>query len=80
LQPVAQRLCPAVTQALRWLEDQGLQARMTGSGSAVFAKMPQEKHLLPAPAGWQVRECGNLAVHPLVGWAASDDFGGETVS
>ena len=75
LQPVAQKLCPAVTQALRWLGDQGLQARMTGSGSAVFAQMPQEKALLPAPAGWQVRQCGNLAVHPLSGWAASDDFG-----
>jgi 4-diphosphocytidyl-2-C-methyl-D-erythritol kinase len=75
LQPVAQRLCPAVTQALRWLDDQGLQARMTGSGSAVFAQMPQEKALLPAPAGWQVRQCGNLAVHPLSGWATSDEFG-----
>jgi 4-diphosphocytidyl-2-C-methyl-D-erythritol kinase len=75
LQPVAQRLCPAVSQALRWLEDQGLQARMTGSGSAVFAQMSQEKALLPAPSGWQVRQCGNLAVHPLTGWAASDDFG-----
>ena len=75
LQPVAQGLCPAVTQALKWLGDQGLQARMTGSGSAVFAQMPQDKALLPAPAGWQVRQCGNLAVHPLSGWAASDDFG-----
>lgn len=77
LQPVAQRLCPAVTLAIEWLGDQGLQARMTGSGSAVFAQMTQEKSLPPAPAGWQVRECGNLAVHPLVGWAASDDFGGR---
>ena len=76
LQPVAQRLCPAVTQALQWLGDQGLEARMTGSGSAVFARMTQEKSLLPAPSGWQVRECTNLAVHPLSGWAASDDFGG----
>lgn len=75
LQPVAQRLCPAVTQALEWLRDQGLAPRMTGSGSAVFAQMPQGKSLLSAPAGWQVRECGNLAVHPLCGWAASDDFG-----
>ncbi len=76
LQPVAQRHCPAVTQALQWLGDQGLQARMTGSGSAVFAQITQENALLPAPAGWQVRECMNLAVHPLMGWAASDDFGG----
>ena len=73
LQPVAQRLCPAVTQALQWLASQGLQGRMTGSGSAVFAQMPQDKVLQPAPAGWQVRVCGNLDVHPLVGWAPSDD-------
>ncbi|MCA0212926.1 MAG: 4-(cytidine 5'-diphospho)-2-C-methyl-D-erythritol kinase [Proteobacteria bacterium] len=73
LQPVAQRLCPAVTQALQWLSSQGLQGRMTGSGSAVFAQMPQDKVLQPAPAGWQVRVCGNLDVHPLVGWAPSDD-------
>ena len=73
LQPVAQRLCPAVTDAIEWLGDQGLKARMTGSGSSVFAKMPQGPHeaeLLEAPAGWQVRQCSNLAVHPLVGWAA----------
>lgn len=73
LQPVAQRLCPAVTQALQWLASQGLQGRMTGSGSAVFAQMPQDKVLHAAPAGWQVRVCGNLDVHPLVGWAPSDD-------
>ena len=34
LQPVAQRLCPGVAQALEWLGSQGLQGRMTGSGSA----------------------------------------------
>jgi len=70
LQPVAQRLCPTITQAIQWLGDQGLQARMTGSGSSVFAAMPHEAELAPAPTGWQVRKCSNLAVHPLVGWAA----------
>ncbi len=73
LQLVAQRLCPAVTQALKWLASQGLQGRMTGSGSAVFAQMPQDLVLRPASAGWQARACGNLDVHPLVGWAPSDD-------
>jgi 4-diphosphocytidyl-2-C-methyl-D-erythritol kinase len=73
LQSVAQRLCPAVTQALEWLESQGLQGRMTGSGSAVFAQMQQDLVLQPAPAGWDARICGNLDVHPLVGWAPSDD-------
>jgi 4-diphosphocytidyl-2-C-methyl-D-erythritol kinase len=70
LQPVAQRLCPAVTAAIEWLGHQGLEARMTGSGSSVFAAMPHEAELAEAPQGWQVRKCSNLAVHPLVGWAA----------
>lgn len=73
LQPVAQRLCPDVAQALEWLGSQGLAGRMTGSGSAVFALLPQGKGLQAAAAGWQVRECGNLEAHPLVGWAPSDD-------
>jgi 4-diphosphocytidyl-2-C-methyl-D-erythritol kinase len=72
LQPVAQRLCPAVSEAIEWLGAQGLKARMTGSGSSVFAKMPQgpqKAELAEAPTGWQVRQCNNLAVHPLWGWA-----------
>lgn len=77
LQPVAQRLCAGVTQALEWLGSQGLAGRMTGSGSAVFAKLPQgwgeNQALQAAPAGWRVRICGNLEAHPLVGWAPSDD-------
>ncbi|WP_077001592.1 4-(cytidine 5'-diphospho)-2-C-methyl-D-erythritol kinase [Variovorax sp. KK3] len=70
LQPVAERLCPAVTDAIRWLGTQGLQARMTGSGSSVFAVMPQNAELEQPPSGWQVRKCSNLGSHPLVGWAA----------
>ncbi|MBT2322892.1 4-(cytidine 5'-diphospho)-2-C-methyl-D-erythritol kinase [Variovorax paradoxus] len=69
LQPVAERLCPAVTEAIEWLGHQGFKARMTGSGSSVFAAMPHEAELAEAPSGWQVRKCSNLAVHPLVGWA-----------
>ena len=73
LQEVAQRLCPGVGEALKWLGSQGLAARMTGSGSAVFALTEPGIALQPAPAGWQVRECSNLEVHPLSGWAPSDD-------
>jgi len=80
LQPVAQRLCPAVTQAIEWLGTKGLKARMTGSGSAVFAPVAsaasaaelQETDLSDAPQGWSVRHCRNLSVHPLAGWAGSD--------
>jgi len=75
LQPVAQRLCPAVGAAIDWLDRQhvGQGARMTGSGSSVFTALPPNAgriELAQAPEGWQVRECSNLAVHPLVGWAA----------
>jgi 4-diphosphocytidyl-2-C-methyl-D-erythritol kinase len=73
LQPVAQRLCPGVTQALEWLASRGLQGRMTGSGSAVFAQMLHEADLSDAPRDWTVQECNNLDVHPLLGWAPSDD-------
>jgi 4-diphosphocytidyl-2-C-methyl-D-erythritol kinase len=73
LQPVAQRLCRGVTQAIEWLGSQGLQGRMTGSGSAVFAPLPAGQDLQAAPVGWAVRECGNVEVHPLAGWAPSDD-------
>ncbi len=68
LQPVAQRLCPAVVDAIEWLGDQGLEARMTGSGSAVFAAMPHDVELRDPPGDWQVRKCSNLAAHPLVDW------------
>ena len=73
LQPVAQALCPQVTQAIEWLRDRGLQARMTGSGSAVFAQMSHEVDLNNAPKGWQVKACGNLMIHPLAGWASDEN-------
>ena len=76
LQPVAQRLCPEVDEALQWLGAQGLDARMTGSGSAVYALLAPGKQLETpegARAGWQVRECSSVEVHPLAGWATSDD-------
>ncbi|AMM25383.1 4-(cytidine 5'-diphospho)-2-C-methyl-D-erythritol kinase [Variovorax sp. PAMC 28711] len=68
LQPVAQRLCPAVSVAIDWLGTQGLAARMTGSGSAVFAVMPRDVELDDPPEDWQVRKCSNMAAHPLVDW------------
>ena len=75
LQPVAQRLCPGVTQALNWLETHQLQGRMTGSGSAVFAQVQHPLDLAKvqesAPEHWQVRLCSNLGAHPLAGWATA---------
>ena len=69
LQAVAQRLCPDVDHAIAWLSSKGLQARMTGSGSAVFAHLPHEVDLSDAPDAFQVKVCSNVGVHPLRGWA-----------
>lgn len=72
LQPVAQQLCPLITQSLDWLQKQGLQGRMTGSGSAVFARIPHDLlHHMPTPTppdGWIAKKCSNLEIHPLAGW------------
>lgn len=76
LQPVAEKLCPGVTQALEWLESHGLKGRMTGSGSAVFAQMLHDMDIQDAPDALDVRLCCSLDAHPLLGWAASDDFVG----
>lgn len=73
LQPVAQALCPDVTKAIEWLRSRGLQARMTGSGSAVFAQISDAVDLSGAPEGWQVKACENLMIHPLAGWASDEN-------
>ena len=72
LQPVAQALCPEITEALEWLGSYGLSPRMTGSGSAVFAQLLSGVLIESAPHHWQMRICSNMAVHPQAGWAASE--------
>jgi 4-diphosphocytidyl-2-C-methyl-D-erythritol kinase len=72
LQPVAQALCPEISEAIQWLGSFGLSPRMTGSGSAVFARLPDGVLIDSAPNNWQMRICSNLAVHPQSGWAASE--------
>ncbi len=83
LQPVAQRLCPQISDAIAWLESASLaflvKGRMTGSGSAVFAQVPRGTDLTQMPQvpatwqNWKIQMCGNLEVHPQKGWASSDD-------
>jgi 4-diphosphocytidyl-2-C-methyl-D-erythritol kinase len=84
LQPVAQRLCPQISEAIGWLDSARLasavvKGRMTGSGSAVFAQVPRSTDLSQMPQvpatwqNWKVQMCGNLEVHPQKGWASSDD-------
>ena len=68
LQPVAQALCPDVGHCIQWLQSHGLQGRMTGSGTAVFAQLPQAMNPADAPGDWTVRECSNMDAHPLLDW------------
>jgi 4-diphosphocytidyl-2-C-methyl-D-erythritol kinase len=79
LQGPAEERCPEVAQAARLLSAQYGNSRMTGSGSAVFARAGTiESPLANIPAhatqvlepGWVGRMCRSLLVHPLRDWAA----------
>lgn len=75
LQAAAEDHCPEVAQAARWLEARYGNSRMSGSGSAVFARAGAG--VQPAatwgeddlPPRWVGRLCRSLDHHPLVGWA-----------
>jgi len=74
LQPPAQARCAEVAQAAQWLESTFGNSRMTGSGSAVFARVdsgfpPGATGLEAMPSGWAGRLCRGLLHHPLLGWA-----------
>jgi len=74
LQAAAEALCPEVSRAVAGLHAAFGNSRMTGSGSAVFARagngaapsaaMPSEW-----PEGWSSRMCRSLERHPLASWA-----------
>ena len=70
LQSVAEGLQPEVMKVRNWLESFKLHARMTGSGSAVFAPMTQTIDLNSAPNTWQIKICKNLESHPLLSWVS----------
>jgi 4-diphosphocytidyl-2-C-methyl-D-erythritol kinase len=75
LQPPAEEICPAVAEVARWLEQRFGNSRMTGSGSAVFARagagdLPTATLPAALPAGWEGRMCRSLQAHPLLEWAA----------
>ena len=79
LQPPAEAHSDEVAQAAKLLEARFGNSRMTGSGSAVFARAgkvsgtdswPLATIPLDLPAGWAGRMCRSLERHPLFGWAA----------
>lgn len=80
LQPAAENLSSEVQDALALMSKQFGNARMTGSGAAVFSVLAGAGEdgkddqslatLLQAqPEGWTGRICRSLAQHPLAGWA-----------
>ena len=75
LQPPAEAVCPEVAQAASVLNERFGNSRMSGSGSAVFARAgmferPVAQIPENLPPGWVARMCRSLQQHPLVGWAA----------
>lgn len=75
LQAAAAGLCPEVDQAATALSAVFGNSRMTGSGSAVFARAglglaPEAQMPGEWPAGWTARMCRSLVRHPLAGWAS----------
>ena len=83
LQPPAEAVGGDIVEVGRWLTARFGNSRMTGSGSAVFARAGTRTHkeddgtdlppsaTLPQvlPAGWVGRMCRSLARHPLEDWA-----------
>lgn len=75
LQAVAVAQCAEVGQAADWLQARFGNSRMSGSGSAVFARAGTGDRPLATwgehqlPARWVGRMCRSLAVHPLAHWA-----------
>jgi 4-diphosphocytidyl-2-C-methyl-D-erythritol kinase len=71
LEPVARRRFPEIDQALTHLQRHG-PARMTGSGSAVFAPMSSSDEARNAVAEcvlqWQRWAVRGLSEHPLAAW------------
>jgi 4-diphosphocytidyl-2-C-methyl-D-erythritol kinase len=76
LQAAAEGLCPEVRSAAAALQRTFGNSRMTGSGSAVFARAgsglaPSAAMPSDWPSGWSGRMCRSLERHPLAGWAGS---------
>jgi 4-diphosphocytidyl-2-C-methyl-D-erythritol kinase len=74
MQRAAEAECAEVVEAAAMLQARFGNSRMTGSGSAVFARAgagaePSAEMPSAIPAGWVGRMCRSLDVHPLVGWA-----------
>ena len=78
LEPAASSLSAEVGEGLALWRGAFGSARMTGSGSAIFAPVGgADASLPPLPAGWRARVCRSMAVHPLLGWAGGKEEEGK---
>jgi 4-diphosphocytidyl-2-C-methyl-D-erythritol kinase len=75
LQAVAELHCVEVGQAAQWLQARFGNSRMSGSGSAVFARAGTGDRPLASwdvadlPPHWVGRMCRSLTAHPLLHWS-----------
>jgi 4-diphosphocytidyl-2-C-methyl-D-erythritol kinase len=75
LQAVALERCAEVGQAAHWLQARFGNSRMSGSGSAVFARAGMGDRPVATwgagelPPQWVGRMCRSLEQHPLAGWS-----------
>ncbi|MBL8444064.1 MAG: 4-(cytidine 5'-diphospho)-2-C-methyl-D-erythritol kinase [Zoogloeaceae bacterium] len=71
LQPVACSRYPAVQDAIDWLSQQA-PARMTGSGSCIFAQVASESEasriIEHCPSKWRAWKTRSISCHPLLDW------------
>ncbi len=70
LQAVAEAHCPDIKACVNWLKDQTLSARMTGSGSALFAPLGLHVAAPSVPSEWFGHTCSSLTEHPLKNWTS----------
>ena len=75
LQAAAEAECAQVVEAATLVHRRFGNSRMTGSGSAVFARAgtghePQAAMPGELEPGWTGRMCRSLSEHPLMGWSA----------
>lgn len=70
LQPVAEKHSSELGQCLQWLKDKGLNPRMSGSGTAVFAFDAKPLGFLSLPSEWFACETNILSEHPLRDWVS----------
>ncbi len=70
LQEPAVAVCPEIQVAISWFEQKNLVARMTGSGSAVFAVHAEPVDVSDARSDWIIHQGRVIDRHPLAHWVS----------